>query len=85
MTACQDKSQYHLKQTDASQTTYRVVDTVLILSKWKKYRHTHTYANTHMIKKTGLKMFQMLESTDDNFKIISIELILKVLKEIWTE
>ena len=82
LTACQDKSQYHLKQTDASQTTYRVVDTILILSKWKKYRHTHTYTNTHVVNKTGLKM---LESTDDNFKIISTELVLKVLKDIWTE
>ena len=67
-----------------------MVDTVLTLGKWKKYRHTHTYTyththtHTHRVKKTGLKMFQMLESTDDNFKITSIN-VLKVLKEIWTE
>ena len=48
------------------------------------HTHTHTYTHTHRVKKTGLKMFQMLESTDDNFKITSIN-VLKVLKEIWTE
>ena len=48
------------------------------------HTHTHIHTHTHRVKKTGLKMFQMLESTDDNFKITSIN-VLKVLKEIWTK